>query len=91
MRIEVELAAADPESVVWVESFDLTAAELLAVQRELAQTIAGNIQAVVTEEENTRLQREEDVPVAAYDAYLKWLYRSARFSELLRRIRTPRT
>lgn len=81
MRIEVELVATDPESVIWVESFDVTAAELLAVQRELAQTIARKIQAVVSEEEKTRLKREEDVPVAAYDAYLRGLYRWARFSE----------
>ena len=88
MRIEVQLVAADPERVLWVRSFDLGAGELVAVQRDLTQTVAEQIQVVVTTEERTRLGRMEQVPTAAYDAYLKGLCYWARFSgpDLLRAV-----
>lgn len=81
MRIEVQLVATDPERLVWVESYDLTGAELLTVQREVARTIAAEVKQVVRADEETRLLGDQIVAAPAYDAYLEGLYHWARFSE----------
>ena len=59
---------------LWAESYERDLRDLLALQTELAQTIAREIQIKLTPMDEARLARIHPVDPEAYDAYLKGRY-----------------
>ena len=54
VRVVVQLFGRDPERVVWGESFDRRVGEPLALQREIAESVANAVAEVLTAEERGR-------------------------------------
>jgi serine/threonine-protein kinase len=74
VRITIQLIDAREDRHLWSKSFERTSGDVLALQDELASTIATEIHVQLTPSEKTRLAAVRKVNPAAYDAYLKGRY-----------------
>jgi TolB-like protein/DNA-binding winged helix-turn-helix (wHTH) protein/Tfp pilus assembly protein PilF len=71
IAVTVNLIDASSETQIWSERYDRDLTDILAVQSDLAQSIAREVQAKVTPAEEARLRSKRMVNVDAYDLYLK--------------------
>jgi serine/threonine-protein kinase len=73
VRLNVQLVDALTDDQVWAASYDrsLTVENLLAIQVEIATTIADTLRATVTAAERRAILRPETDDLAAYDFYLQ--------------------
>ena len=74
VRITIQLIDARDDRHLWAKSFERTSGDVLALQDELASTIANEIHVQLTPAEKTRLAATRKVNPDAYDAYLKGRY-----------------
>lgn len=70
VRITAQLISARPERHLWSDSYERDLKDILALQSEIARTIAGQVRAVITPAEQQRLQPQPVNP-AAYEAYMR--------------------
>ncbi len=73
VRINVQLIDAATDEHLWAESYDreLTAQNVFAIQSDIAQEIAAALQAVLSPEEQDRVESIPTVNFAAYEEYLR--------------------
>jgi TolB-like protein/Tfp pilus assembly protein PilF len=86
VRIHVRLIDANTDANLWAERFDraLTAANLFAIQSEVAAEIAGALQATLTPAEHARLSAPSTTNLEAWQAYhLAWQHAERRTSTSL--------
>ena len=86
VRINVQLIDTSSEAHLWAETYDreLTAADIFAVQSEIATAIAEALQATLSPQEQDRLQAVPTQNLAALEAYFLGKQRMAkRTSEAL--------
>ena len=74
IRITARLIDGLTDRRLWDSTYDRAAAGVLALQAEVARTIAGAIGATLTPEETSRLQVSRKVNPDAYDEYLLGRY-----------------
>jgi TolB-like protein/predicted ester cyclase/predicted Ser/Thr protein kinase/Tfp pilus assembly protein PilF len=80
VRITAQLIHAATDEHLWAKSYERDLRDVLALQSELAQAIAEEIQVKLTPQEQTRLARRAPVNPQAHDAYLRGLYYWNRWS-----------
>lgn len=80
VRINVQLIDADTDAHLWAESYDreLTAANIFAIQSEVATAISGALKATLTPDEKTRVDAVPTQSLAAWEAYQLGKQRMAR-------------
>jgi len=74
VRITVQLVDTRTDRHLWAETYERKLGDVLAMQSEIARSIAAEIQAKVTPEDRARLAGNRPIDPAAYDAYLKGRY-----------------
>jgi len=74
VRITAQLIAADPERHLWAKDFTRSLENVLLLQSEVAQAIAGEIRIAVTPNERERIAQARQVDPEAHEAYLKGEY-----------------
>ncbi len=74
VRITAQLVRADPEKHLWANTYTQNYENILALESEIAQTIAREIRVTMTPEEEERLAASRPVNPAAHEAYLKGHY-----------------
>jgi serine/threonine-protein kinase len=74
VRITAQLIAADPERHLWAKDFTRSLENVLLLQSEVAQAIAGEIKIAVTPNERERIAQARRVDPEAHEAYLKGEY-----------------
>ncbi|MCJ7556664.1 MAG: tetratricopeptide repeat protein [Gammaproteobacteria bacterium] len=76
MRINVKLVDADTDESLWAETYDreLTAENIFAIQREMATSIAWELQATLSLQEVARLGVLPTQSTTAYDLYFRGRY-----------------
>jgi len=74
LRISAQLVQANPEKNLWARSYDRDQSDVLALQSEVAQAIAEEIQIKLSPQETSRLRAARAVKPDAYKAYLKGRY-----------------
>jgi TolB-like protein len=74
VRITAELVDGSTDHQLWAHSYERKIDDVLTLQGEVAQTIAGEIKARMTPQEAGRLARGHTVVPAALDAYLQGRY-----------------
>jgi TolB-like protein/Flp pilus assembly protein TadD len=74
VRISAQLINACKDTHLWAESYDRELRDILALQSEVAQAIAHEIQVKVTPREQFQLSQTQPVEPAAYHAYLRGRY-----------------
>src|SRR5947209_6978101 len=71
IRVSVQLIDALTDRHVWVQNYDRTLADSIALQGELATEIAAGVGATLSPQEKARVQAKPTNNPAAYDAYLR--------------------
>ncbi len=71
VRITVQLIQAWDDSHLWSEKYERNMGDVLTLQGEVAQAIAGQIRIKLTPEEHASLARARPVNAQAFEAYLK--------------------
>jgi serine/threonine protein kinase/Tfp pilus assembly protein PilF len=71
VRIDAQLIQAATDRHLWAKSYERDIQDVLALQSELARTIASEVRAQVSPSEQARLRKAPPVNPEAYDAYLK--------------------
>jgi serine/threonine protein kinase/Tfp pilus assembly protein PilF len=71
VRIMAQLIDPETEQALWAESYERNLENVLLLQSEVAQTIAGEVQVALTPEDTKRLATARPVDPEAHDAYLK--------------------
>ena len=71
VRITARLTEAATDRSLWANSYERDLQDALALQAELARTIAGEVRISVTPEERARLAAARRVDPAAHEAYLR--------------------
>jgi len=74
IRIHAQLIRASTDEHFWSEAYDRELRDVLALQSDVAQSIARKVEVTVTGEEHARLSSARTVDPEAYEAYLKGRY-----------------
>jgi TolB-like protein/Flp pilus assembly protein TadD len=74
VRITAQLIEAPKETHLWAESYERDLRDVLALQSEVAQAIAREVQVKLTPQERTHLAQAHVVDPEAYEAYLRGRY-----------------
>jgi TolB-like protein len=80
VRISVQLIDASNDCHLWSARYERSLGDVIAMQSEIAQAVAMEVRAAVTEQETARLARPAAIHPQAYDLYLRgrhfWAQRS---------------
>jgi TolB-like protein/class 3 adenylate cyclase len=71
VRVSVQLIDALNDRHIWVQNYDRTLADSLALQGELAAEIAAGVGATLSPQEKERVEATPTKNTAAYDAYIR--------------------
>jgi serine/threonine-protein kinase len=74
VRLTLQLVDAAGDRALWAESYERDLTDVLTLQRELANAIAGEIRVRVTPAEDARLRPKGPVNASAHVAYLRGRY-----------------
>ena len=74
VRISTQLVDARADTHLWAESYDRDLRDVLAIQAELAQAIARQVQVKLTPQDQAQFAQVHPVQPEAYEAYLKGRY-----------------
>ena len=74
VRITANLIQASPERHLWAETYERNLSDVIALQNDVARSIAEQIQAQLTPEEHVRLSASHPVDPEAYKLYIKGRY-----------------
>ena len=87
VRVTVQLIDARQDAHLWAERYDRNLAGMLALQGELARTIAQQVRIELTAEERATLTTSTSVAPRAYDAYVRGLELYGSVHSLLEAVR----
>jgi TolB-like protein len=71
VRVSAQLIDARNDTHVWVEKYDRELADVFAIQSEIAQKIADQLQAKLSPTEKSAINERPTSELAAYDLYLR--------------------
>jgi len=71
VRINLQLIEAESDAHLWAHTYTrkLTATNVFVIQAEIAEAVAGVLQAILTDDERGRLEKSPTVNLQALDAY----------------------
>jgi TolB-like protein len=71
VRVSAQLIDARNDTHLWAEKYDRELADVFAIQSEIAQKIADQLQAKLSPKEKTSIEERPTKDLAAYDLYLR--------------------
>ncbi len=71
LRIAAQLIDARTDSQIWAETYDRTAADLFAIQSELAESIVAQLQAKLSPEQKAQIEQRPTQDLVAFELYLR--------------------
>jgi TolB-like protein/Tfp pilus assembly protein PilF len=71
LRIAAQLIDARTDSQIWAETYDRTAADLFAIQSELAESIVSQLQAKLSPEQKADIEARPTQDLVAFELYLR--------------------
>jgi TolB-like protein/AraC-like DNA-binding protein len=80
VRIDVRLIDGVTETQVWAKSYNRELADVFAIQSEIAQFVANELNANLSPEEESKLSETDTRNSKAYDLYLKAIYEYRTYS-----------
>lgn len=80
VRIDVRLIDGPTETLVWAKSYNRELADVFAIQSEIAQYVANELNAKLSPEEKSKLSETDTRDSKAYDLYLKAIYEYRTYS-----------
>lgn len=73
LLLTVQLIEASTDNHLWAEQYNRKVDDIFIIQSEVAKNIAHKVQAIITPDEEARINRIPTENLEAYDAYLKGL------------------
>ena len=80
VRVSVQLIRSATDEHLWAESYDRELEDVFALHADLAQCIAHEVGAIVTAEENRRLEKSRRVDPLAHESLLRARYYLGKFT-----------
>jgi len=74
IRVTAQLLNAAKDQHLWAETYDRDLGDVLSLQSEVARTIAQQVRAQITPQQQTQLRAARSVNPEAFDAYLRGRY-----------------
>lgn len=74
IRIDVRLVDGITQEQVWAKSYDHELKDVFAIQTEIAEQVASELNAKLSPEEKSKLSKSDTENPRAYDLYLKGVY-----------------
>lgn len=74
VRIDVRLVDGTTEALVWAKSYDRELKDIFAIQNEIANQVADELNTKLSAEEKSKLSRSDTDNPKAYDLYLRAVY-----------------
>jgi adenylate cyclase len=74
VKVTAQLVEASADKHLWAESYERDVKDVLELESDVARTIAKEIRAMVTPDEQTRLAQNRPVNPQAHEAYLRGIY-----------------
>ena len=71
VRVTAQLIDARTDAHLWAETYDRDVADVFAIQSEIAQAIANQLQAKLSSAEKSAIEERPTKDLAAYDLYLR--------------------
>ncbi len=71
VRVNAQLIDARTDAHLWAQTYDRDLADVFAIQSEIAQTIAGQLQAKLSPNEQKAIEQPPTIDLAAHDLYLR--------------------
>src|SRR5205814_9272598 len=71
LRINAQLIDARTDTHVWAETYDRTAADLFAIQSELAQSIVSQLKAKLSPKQKAEIEERPTQDLVAFELYLQ--------------------
>src|SRR5438034_7918840 len=71
LRINAQLIDARTDAHVWAETYDRTAADLFAIQSELAQSIVAQLKAKLSPQQKAEIEERPTQDLVAFELYLQ--------------------
>ena len=71
LRINAQLIDARTDIHVWAETYDRTAADLFAIQSELAPPIAGQLKTKLSPKQKAEIEERPTQDLVAFELYLQ--------------------
>ena len=71
LRIAAQLIDARMDSQIWAETYDRTAADLFAIQTELAESIVTQLQAKLSPQQKAEIEQRPTQDLVAFQLYLR--------------------
>jgi TolB-like protein len=71
LRIAAQLIDARTDSQIWAETYDRTAADLFAIQSELAESIVAQLQAKLSAQQKAEIEQRPTQDLVAFELYLR--------------------
>jgi TolB-like protein/Tfp pilus assembly protein PilF len=71
LRIAAQLIDARTDTQIWAETYDRTAADLFAIQSELAESIVAQLQAKLSPEQKAEIEQRPTQDLVAFELYLR--------------------
>lgn len=81
LRITARLIRTRDQSEIWAEQYQRSVGEVLAIQGDVAQSVARAIHVTLTPQEQTRLAAARAIAPEAYAAYLRGLHQLNRYTD----------
>jgi TolB-like protein len=73
VRVNAQLVDARNDAHLWAQTYDRDVADVFAIQSEIAKTIADQLQAKLSPNEDAAVREKPTTDIAAYDLYLQAL------------------
>ena len=70
VRVNAQLIDARNDAHLWAQTYDRDLADVFAIQSEIAQTIAGQLQAKILPQERKAIEKQPTTDIAAQDLYI---------------------
>jgi TolB-like protein/DNA-binding winged helix-turn-helix (wHTH) protein len=74
VRVNAELIDTSNDQPLWAQSFERSARDIVALQDDIARSVAERIQTVLKPDQRARLENAQPVVVDAYEAFLQGLF-----------------
>src|SRR5438477_8899324 len=71
LRIGAQLVDARTDSQIWAETYDRTAADLFAIQSELAESIVAQLEAKLSPQQKADIEQRPTQDLVAFELYLR--------------------
>ncbi len=81
VRITVQLISAENDEHIWANNYDRQLTDIFEIQSEIAQTIAENLEVIMTMEEQELILNAPTSNMKAYELFLKTVYKEANSEE----------